>query len=377
MEASGQLKILVGAEDPQLAAAVQEVLLHMGLRCEPRQVVPLDQVVEQAGLDAPALVIVQQPQGSAAATELLRELSNVCRAHLICLGPADDPKRIMAVMQAGAHEYLDESLWSSMLTESLVRFKSRPNLSVEREHPSHVIGIMTAVGGAGGSTIAANVATSLAAKHGSALLMDLRLQSGDLASLLDLQPSFTLADLSQNLSRLDDSLFEQILCRHTSGVHLLAAPTDATAAEAVSIKGVRRAMTMGIRRFPYLVMDLGSSFSAVHQEAIMRADVLAVVLRLDYSSIRNARRILDQFDSLGIDRDKVRLIVNRYGEAKQLSLSQVQVALGREVALALPEEPATINWSINNGQMAVTAKPRAKVSRRLQELSSLLNGKLP
>ena len=62
----------------------------------------------------------------------------------------------------------------------------------------------------------------------AAALIDLKLETGDLAALLDLKPTYTLADLCQNVARMDRSMFERSLVRHASGVHLLAPPADAS-----------------------------------------------------------------------------------------------------------------------------------------------------
>ena len=97
-----------------------------------------------------------------------------------------------------------------------------------REEAGKVIAVLAPSGGSGSSTLAVNVATVLAKQHKSAVLIDLKLETGDLAALLDLKPTYTLADLCQNVARMDRSLFERSLARHASGVQLLAPPATTT-----------------------------------------------------------------------------------------------------------------------------------------------------
>src|SRR5258706_561520 len=76
--------------------------------------------------------------------------------------------------------------------------------------------------GSGSSTLAVNLATALAKDHKSCLLLDLNLGAGDLAALLDLKPTHTLADLCRNSTRMDQAIFERSLVRHSSGILLLS-----------------------------------------------------------------------------------------------------------------------------------------------------------
>ena len=370
---------IVGSNNPAMGAKLRDQLIHSGIPCELRHVVSLDQLVDRVGLESPNVLLLDQPDSVQTSVQLLQELSLVSRAHVIAIGPADDPKRIISVMQAGAQEYIDSALWQPMLIESLARIRTRnqTHATANNRSVARVIGFLSASGGCGGSTAATNVATVLAGHYGEAMLVDLRLQSGDLAAMLDLRPLFNLADLSTNIGRLDDSLFHQILTQHSSGVHLLAAPQDYASIDQVTLKGFRRALAMGMRRFPYIVLDLGDVHSQLHQEAALRADVLVIMIRLDYPAIRNARRHLEQLLLIGVTRDRIQFVVNRYGESSQLSVSQAQDAIGCKLEFLLPNEPASVNWALNMGKPIVTAKPRAKVSRRLIELAESLNGKAP
>jgi pilus assembly protein CpaE len=366
---------LIGCDNEALGTALREQLVYAGLSCDSRSVVSLSQLVDRASLEMPHLIVIEQGSSLNESVALIRELATVVPSHIVSIGPADDPRRIMSIMQAGANEYIDSELWQSTLKEAVVRFRTRNLTIAGRESMAHVISVICPIGGGGGSTIAVNVASILARKHESTLLMDLRLETGDLSALLDLHPNFTLADLCSNLERLDDSLFEQILADHSSGIHLLAAPQDRKAVENVTAKGLRRALAFGKRKFPYVVLDLGGAHSAIHHEAISQSDVVAVVVRFDVPSIRNARRCLEQLDALGVDRSKRRIVVNRYGLSRQLTTQQAQDALGCKVDLFLPEDAASVNLAMNSGKPVVSVKPWSKLSRRLVELAGELNGR--
>ena len=90
-----------------------------------------------------------------------------------------------------------------------------------------------------------------------------------LAALLDLKPTHTVADLCQNVARIDRVMFERSLARHSSGVHLLASPLQFTDIPLVTAEGVRKTVGMAKLMFPYIVIDLDHSYHAEQVEALV------------------------------------------------------------------------------------------------------------
>src|SRR5262249_9125388 len=158
--------------------------------------------------------------------------------------------------------------------------------------------------------------------------VDLKLQAGDLAALLDLKPTHTLADLCLNATRLDRIMFERSLVRHESGVHLLAPPRSLVDIKHVTTAGVRQAVNLGRALLPYVVVDPDHSFHEEHLQVLRQADVILLVLRLDFTCLGNARRTLDYLADLAIPPDRIRLVVNRYGQAKEVPAAKAEEALG-------------------------------------------------
>jgi pilus assembly protein CpaE len=291
------------------------------------------------------------------------------------VGPAGDPKLILRALHQRAAEYLDESRLKDGLLAAIVRFKARHLAQPNLRAPGSVIAVLAPSGGSGASTIAVNVATVLAKKHKISALLDLRLSAGDLASLLDLKPSYTLADLCERLPRLDRTMFEQLLTRHSSGVHLLAAPRSFSQLDKVTTNGVRQAVAMARGQFPYVVLDMENTLDESQVETLWQADVILLVMRLDYTSVRNARRTIERLKEMGLDLDRVKLVVNRYGEAKQLRVAEAEEALGMKIFHYVPNNPSRINHAINSGVPVVLQGSWARVARSLGELAHSVNGR--
>jgi len=158
-------------------------------------------------------------------------------------------------------------------------------------------------------------------------------------------------------------------------VHLLAAPGALAAAKPVSSKGVRQALMMARVKFPYVVADVDRSLGAEQVETLWHSDVILLVLRLDYTSLRNVRRTMNKLVELGIGLERVQVVVNGYGQARQLALSEAEEALGVKIAHCVPHDPARVNWAVNKGIPVVLQRPFAKVSKRIRTLAISLNGR--
>ena len=134
-------------------------------------------------------------------------------------------------------------------------------------------------------------------------------------------------------------------------------------------------LAMSRVRFPYVVADLESNFGEEQAEALWQSDLVVLVLRLDYTSVRNTRRVLDGFIELGIGVDHVVLAANGCGQRRQLRLRQAEEALGMKIAHRIPSDPARVNRAINRGVPVALYYPAAKVSRSIATLATRLNGR--
>jgi pilus assembly protein CpaE len=291
--------------------------------------------------------------------EALRNVRHWMRGYLLAVGHVGDPKLILRALQSGADYYLDEETLESQLEVGLARLK----IKQERESPAsrgRLLALLSAGGGTGASMLCANIATVLAREAQRCALIDLKPGRGDLASLLDLKPPFTLADLCQNAGRLDQTMFEKMLVRHSSGVHLLGSPQMFGDIRRVTPAGIGQGLQLARAYFPCTVVDLEDCFHEEQVVALRQATAILLVFRLDFTSLRNARRILEHLQELEIAR--VEVVVSRYGRPNELPVEEAENALGQQLTYFIPEDPKTVNAANNTGVPVVLRSPNAKVS---------------
>jgi pilus assembly protein CpaE len=320
-----------------------------------------------AQYQAEMVVVALQPDPERG-LEALRNLRRQTSSFLLAVGQASEPKLILRALHEGADHFLDEAELESGLEAALLRLERKDStVSAGR-----LITVLPSSGGTGSSTLATNIAAVLAKEHARCALLDLKPGRGDLAALLDLKPAFTLADLCLNLGRLDRAMFDRVLVQHESGIHLLASPQVFGGLRVVTSRGVGQALTLVRKTFPHVVADVEDCF---HEEQILtlrQASVILLVVRLDFTSLRNARRILEHLDQeLGIPGQLVRLIANRTGQPNELPLAEAEAALGAKIAHQIPDDPRTINVANNTGIPVVLKAPTARVSQSLAQLARL------
>jgi pilus assembly protein CpaE len=363
--------VFVICDNEALGNRVRDVLRAEGEDVPATRMLPLDQAAVTLAQVSPDLVVVVLPSDPERVVSALAILEGRVGARVLAVGPASDPKLVLRVLRGGVDDYLDESELEDELKTALIRWRAG---RTGQAKAGRLIALLAPSGGSGSSTLSVNVAAALAKVHERSLLIDMKLHAGDLAALLDLRPTYSLADLCLNVKRIDRVFFERTLVRHSSGIHLLAPPRTLADVSHVTPEGVQQALTQAQAAFPYVVADLDHSFAEEQTVVLRQADVVLLVLRLDFTSLRNSRRALDHLEQIGVGRDRVRLVVNRYGQPKEVPASKAEEALGVKITHYVPDDPKTVNRANNNGVPLILEAPSARVSKSVLKLAASVNG---
>ena len=201
------MEIMFVSDNATLSPEIEEQLQRCGIAEDQVVVCSLNEATDRAVQGCPDVILLHIPPETNRALKLLEEMAPVVPAsRILCLGPANDPRLILRVLKEGAVQYIDESEIASELYDALRRLRRNPRVSADAGKIITVVGVS---GGSGASTVAVNCATSLAHEHGMCALIDLDLETGDLAPLMNVQPHYSVADFARNVDRMDSLMFEQ------------------------------------------------------------------------------------------------------------------------------------------------------------------------
>lgn len=305
---------------------------------------------------------------------VIKRLAIECPQTMI-IGAARDvsPDMILSSWHAGAHEFLRLPIIASefeAILDTLAGFAAKQAQTLRRH--GRVIAVFSNKGGCGTSFIASNLAVALRAPTA---LVDLDLQGGNVGFFFQIEPKFSITDLIENRTRMDDELLAKFLAPYSPNLALLPAPNDVDAAVDVKAEHVLEALELLRERYEYVVIDLAHTFDAITLAALDQADEILLVLTLDVMTVRSALRALSVFDRLDYPIQKVRAVVNRWTKNDlDLGRRQVEQLFGNRLIHLVPNDyRATVN-SINLGQPLVESRPTSPISVEVRRLAASLGG---
>jgi len=288
------------------------------------------------------------------------------------------PELIIKAMRAGAREFLFKPLNRDELVNAIKSAaRSQGKRATEVSFGAKMLSVFGAKGGVGATTIATNLAVSLA-KHTkkAVLLVDLNLQFGNAALFLNVQPEYSIVDLANHLNDVEPELLKNVLSKHTSGVWLLSGPARAEEAEAVTVSHLDQILAILKSVFDYIVIDTKNSFDDLTLKALDESDSVLTVFTADLPGIYNARRCLKVFQRMDYSQEKVLLVLNRDGANNGgIDVDGLEKSLNYPIYWRVPNHDYTnvIN-SINQGIPISTGSPRAKISVSFNDLAHRFNG---
>jgi pilus assembly protein CpaE len=319
----------------------------------------------------------QNPSGVGGLRILTQEAPELA---LIVGGPPLSGEGLLAVMRAGASEYLPRPFSQEEAAEAMQRVLRRTKAAGSDQPVAlgKVATVLSAKGGTGVTTVATNLAVALRLLTGKqVLLVDLAPALGTVAVAMGVHPRYTYIDVVQNFHRIDEELFRSFLEVAESGVHVLASPLSPAGADVPVGEELRGLLQTCRQYFDYVVVDGGSLLSSHQGPLLHDSDERVLVVTPELSTLRNMKQALDLF---GRQNGKAppHLILNQYREGLGLTSRDVEDGLGERVSLVLEKDDAKVLESINLGRPHVHdgtsrfAKKIMELGRALAEPGHLL-----
>jgi len=313
-------------------------------------------------VDIPA----DNPSFALHAIELLQQ--ELPQSALVAVGSLSQPQVIVNAMRAGAREFVERPTTTTDLLEAFVRLSAAQRKSRREEQRGRMFAVVNAKGGSGTTTVAVNLSLALQAAHGSTALVDIA-PLGHCALHLNLKPLFTVGDAIRNLHRLDSSLLESFMTRHSGGLQLLAGPTMPVPAEP-STAEFAKLFDMLVGHFRYVVVDASSRIDATTRLVSNLAQVVLMVAHTDVASLWSAARVQQYLSESG-SREKVQLILNRFRKIPGFSESDAEAAAGVKLLWKIPNQYFAVSTAIDRG-VPLSQQHNTEIARSFAGLAALL-----
>ena len=282
-----------------------------------------------------------------------------------------DVSFIVSVIRAGAKEILAYPVIKSEFLDIIDRIRTKFREKYQKQDKCKMITVFSNKGGIGKTSIASNLALELAriTKENVALI-DLNFQFGDITTFMDLQPSFDISYMFDNLNVLNkDFLLSTMEKYKDTSLYVLADAPYFRQSKPILAKQVTRFFELLKKNFSYIIVDTDSSFDAKTITTLDYSDMIFLVTIVNLPALRNCQRCLGLFDKLGYDDKKVQILINRYMENDEITLSDVETLLKKKVYWKIPNNYFALMASINKGVLLSELNPSSNVAQSYKELA--------
>jgi pilus assembly protein CpaE len=324
----------------------------------------------------PNVVVLEAPPSRDALLEQLEQLAQFCDAgtKVVVLGKLNDIVLYRQLIARGVSEYLVTPFGVVDFVQAMSQL-----FSVQGAKPlGRVIAVVGAKGGVGASTVAHNLAWSLASVTEMAtIIADFDLAFGTAGLDYNQDPPQGVAEAVFAPERVDAVLVDRLLSKCGDHLSLLAAPAtldrvlDFGEAWFDSLVDAMRAST------PWVVIDVPHLWSGWARRMLVFADEVVVIASPDLANLRNAKNLIDNVKGARLNDAPPRLVLNGVGMLKRPEIAAAEFAKAVETGptAVIPHDAKLFGAAANNGQMIAEIEPNGKTAQVFADLASALAGR--
>lgn len=360
-----QIDILDGAEQSSLTANL--ILVRM----RPDETIP-SEIISKA-----RILVLEVDRHDPASLNRVAQV-RAARSDLPVIVALDDASvsLVRALMRQGVTNIISlpfnrEELISEVLDVGVARANS---LDAQL---APMVSVLSSTSGGGATTILTHLAGAFVDQSGmskSCCVIDLDVQFGEAASYLNVAPALTVMDLLAAGDRLDAEFMRSAAKDTGHGFSLVSASRDIAPLESIDVDQLLRLLDIMRQEFDLVLIDLPKNWTNWTLSAALACTQLMLVTDQSLRGIRQGKRILDMFSSVGLDQARCNIVVNRVEKRlfQTISVREVEDAMGREVCGTVASDPATVGPAQDQGLLAWDLNKRSRFVSDVRDLNSKL-----
>lgn len=352
------------------------------------------QLTDELNPDVVLMDINMPDMDGITATEMIRQRNPV--PQIVILSVQGDPNYMRRAMLAGARDFLTKPPMADELISAVRRAGEMARLerskSTQVAMPStasvktsfgtgltdgRIIMVYSPKGGTGVTTLAVNLAITLNNDETKAVLVDGNLQFGDVAVFLNEQGKNTILDLAPRADELEPEIVESVLIKHaSSGLRILAAPSRPEHADHVSSDQFSKLLKYLRQVYAYVIIDTSHLLNDITLSALDISDIVVLVVTQDIPAIKNARLFLDLLGTIGVSRNHICFVMNRYDKRISITPEKVSENLKQEIVGVVPLDERIVIPSVNRGVPFMVDNMTQPCARAVFSLAEVIRAQL-
>jgi len=351
-----------------------------------------EQAIEMAKTHEPDIILmdINMPGvDGIGASQTISEL--VPRSQIIIMSVQSDSDYLRRAMLAGARDFLTKPFGGDELITAIRRVHDKRSAVVTKAAKrvgvaemaaaemgtavteGNILAVFSPKGGSGCTTVAINLAVSLAKSY-RVILVDASLQFGDVAVMLNMKNMTNITDIVQRMNELDPELIGTVVQVHQSGVHVLLAPPRPEMADMVTEENMRATVEMLRQVYDYIIIDTSSNLNDITLSLLDGADRILLVTQQSLPSLKNVSRFFDLCESLEYTTDKTWLVINRGSVKAGISVKDISKILKRPIVMTIPAAEAIANAAADQGVPIISgAGQKQPIGMALMKLADYVN----
>jgi pilus assembly protein CpaE len=243
-----------------------------------------------------------------------------------------------------------------------------------------VTAIMNAKGGSGASMIACNMAYILSAPLNiRTAIIDFDLQFCSLPLYFDLPASDALFAALDNVESMDRLALDGYMTKYSKTLHLLPAVSEAVAMPwRIPGDKVSRLLFELSKAYAHIIIDLPRTFDFITKTVIEEADNVLIVLQPNVASLRDATRVVKIIrKDLGVPKERLRIVVNRYSSGSVVSLKDIEKSMDVGIVDVIPNDYEAVSSASDIGEPLFKRVPDAEVTKAIARIVYDIAGLTP
>ncbi|MCI1274068.1 MAG: P-loop NTPase [Clostridiaceae bacterium] len=305
---------------------------------------------------------------------VVKVLSANPKIDVIALCDKPDSKIVIKAMRVGVNDFLQLPLIKEKFESAVLKIKNN-ELGVKISNSKcKTLSVFSNKGGVGKTSIAMNLALELAknTKENVALL-DLNFQLGDVTTFWDLTPTFDISYMLKNSDKLNEEFILSTFEKYKKySLYILANPPYYKSADYVSVGDIEKLISAMQKVFSYIVIDTSTGFGNKVMKVLELSDLIFFVTTVNLPALRNCQKCMELFDDVHIDKDKIKIVINRYMESDDVKTEDVENLLHKKIYWKIPNNYFTMMASINKGVPVADINVSSNVAKSYKDLSMIV-----
>jgi len=286
-----------------------------------------------------------------------------------------DPEILIEALRIGAKEFFPQPINKEDVKIAMIKLKRQKKGENEDGEikKGKIINVFGSRGGVGSTTIAVNLASSLATLEGSSsvALIDMKPIIGEISTILNVESTFSWLEVTKNISRLDPTYIMSILSKHSSGIYVLPSPVELSDDYTANPQALPTLLRLMQTMFDFIVIDSGQCLDDSSMEVLKISDSVLLVCVLSLPCIINLKRLQDTFQKYCYpEEEKIKIIVNRFVKKSNISIKDAEESLHKKISLSIPNAYKISMNAIEQGQPLCTIAQGTEIWRKYRELAS-------